>query len=107
MKSIWSSARTPLLQDSVEFKRLGLVVIDEQHKFGVRQRGRPAARRAIAPLLGDDRHADPAHAEHDAVRRSRCLHLRDMPPGRQPISTYLVEPDQQARWWKFVRDKLS
>jgi ATP-dependent DNA helicase RecG len=32
--------------------------------------------------------------------------LRDMPPGRQPVSTYLVMPEQQTKWWHFVREKL-
>ena len=50
-----------LLQEDVEFARLGLVVIDEQHKFGVRQRAalRRSGRRPALP--GDDGHADPAH----------------------------------------------
>ena len=32
--------------------------------------------------------------------------LRDMPPGRQPVNTYLVTPDEQAKWWHFFREKL-
>jgi ATP-dependent DNA helicase RecG len=32
--------------------------------------------------------------------------LRALPAGRQPISTYLVEPDQESRWWHFVRERL-
>jgi ATP-dependent DNA helicase RecG len=32
--------------------------------------------------------------------------LRDMPPGRQEIRTYVIEPAEQPRWWSFVRDKL-
>jgi ATP-dependent DNA helicase RecG len=32
--------------------------------------------------------------------------LRELPPGRQPVNTYLVEPDQEAKWWAFVRDRL-
>jgi ATP-dependent DNA helicase RecG len=32
--------------------------------------------------------------------------LLDMPPGRQPVSTYLVTPDLQPRWWNFLREKL-
>jgi len=30
--------------------------------------------------------------------------LRELPPGRQPVNTYLVEPDQEAKWWAFVRE---
>ena len=32
--------------------------------------------------------------------------LREMPPGRQEVRTYLVEPADQPRWWNFVREKL-
>jgi ATP-dependent DNA helicase RecG len=32
--------------------------------------------------------------------------LRDSPPGRQPVNTYLVGPEQRGRWWDFVRKKL-
>ena len=32
--------------------------------------------------------------------------LRDMPPGRQPVSTYVVTPEMQPKWWHFVREKL-
>ena len=52
-----------IIQEDVSFAKLGLVVIDEQHKFGVRQRATletaPASRSA---LPGDDRHAHPALA---------------------------------------------
>lgn len=95
-----------LLSEDVEFKQLGLVVIDEQHKFGVAQRA--ALRR------GD-------HSPHYLVMTATPIPrtigltqfgdldistLRDMPPGRQPVSTYVVEPDQRERWWHFVRGKL-
>jgi ATP-dependent DNA helicase RecG len=32
--------------------------------------------------------------------------LKELPEGRQPINTYLVEPEKQANWWQFVRDRL-
>jgi ATP-dependent DNA helicase RecG len=32
--------------------------------------------------------------------------LRALPAGRQPVNTYLVEPDQEPRWWHFVRERL-
>ncbi len=58
-----------LAQDDVQFAKPGLVIIDEQHKFGVRQRAASQTRRPPAALPGDDRDADPAHAHDVAVRR--------------------------------------
>ncbi|TWU22638.1 ATP-dependent DNA helicase RecG [Bythopirellula polymerisocia] len=95
-----------VIQDAVKFKDLGLVVIDEQHKFGVRQRAAlrqgdmsphylvmtatPIPRTVTMTLFGD----------------LDISTLTELPGGRQPINTYLVEPDQQTRWWQFVRDRL-
>ena len=105
-RSTWSSARTRSCKRTCELRRLGLVVIDEQHKFGVRQRA--ALRKA-----NDSPHYLVMTATPIPRTISMTLFgdldlstLRDMPPGRQPVSTYLVEPETQARWWHFVREKL-
>ncbi len=95
-----------VIQETVKFKELGLVVIDEQHKFGVRQRA--ALRR------GDE---SPHYLVMTATPIPRTVTmtlfgdldistLTELPGGRQPINTYLVEPDHQTRWWQFVRDRL-
>ena len=95
-----------VLQHDVTFARLGLVVIDEQHKFGVRQR-------AGLRQAGIDPHYLVMTAT--PIPRSVTMTLygdldlstmRDSPPGRQPVNTYLVRPDQRPRWWDFVRKKL-
>lgn len=95
-----------IIQDDVCFNDLGLVVIDEQHKFGVKQR---------AALRQTD------HSPHYLVMTATPIPrtvtmtlfgdldlstLTELPDGRQPVSTYLVEPDKQERWWGFVRDRL-
>ena len=63
-----------LIEDPVEFRDLAVVVVDEQHRFGVRQRAAldaKAPERARAARAPHDRHADPAHALADRVRRPR------------------------------------
>ena len=61
-----------LLQENVEFADLGLVVVDEQHRFGVEQRDALRGKGEIAPArAGHDRDADPAHGRDDRLRRPR------------------------------------
>lgn len=96
-----------LLQKSVHFAKLGMVVIDEQHKFGVNQRARlrdagqsphylvmtatPIPRTVTMTLFGD----------------LDVTTIRELPPGRQKTHTYLASEDQKAGWWTFFRTKLK
>jgi ATP-dependent DNA helicase RecG len=96
-----------VVQEGVEFKNLGLVVVDEQHKFGVRQRN--------ALRQGD---VAPHYLVMTATPIPRTLSmtlfgdldlstLRALPAGRQQVNTYLIEPEQEPRWWHFVRARLA
>jgi ATP-dependent DNA helicase RecG len=95
-----------LVQEDVQFARLGLVVIDEQHKFGVNQRAR--LRR-----LG----IDPHYLVMTATPIPRTLALtvfgdldlsvmRQLPPGRQPVATRWVQRGQRDRLHARLREEL-
>jgi ATP-dependent DNA helicase RecG len=95
-----------LVQEDVRFARLGLVVIDEQHKFGVHQRAR--VRR-----LG----ADPHYLVMTATPIPRTVALtvfgdldvtqiRELPPGRQPVRTRRASEDQRGRVYERIRQGL-
>lgn len=95
-----------ILQPGVRFARLGLVVIDEQHKFGVRQR---ASLKQAA--------SDPHYLVMTATPIPRTIAmtqfgdldvstLREAPPGRQAVRTYLVAEGERAKWWEFFSRKL-
>lgn len=96
-----------ILQEDVRFAKLGLVVIDEQHKFGVRQR---------ATLRGGD--AAPHYLVMSATPIPRSLAMtqfgdldlsviQDAPPGRQPVRTYWAKEEQREKWWQFFTRKLN
>ena len=67
-----------IFQEEVAYKKLGLAVIDEQHRFGVTQRVLLPKRPSAPASAGDDRDADPAHAgadpygEMDVSRIDEC-----------------------------------
>ncbi len=95
-----------IIQEDVSFAKPGLVVIDEQHKFGVRQR-------AKLKYAGPDPHYLVMTAT--PIPRSMTMTLfgdldvstlRDLPPGRQKVNTYLAGDDKRERWWEFFRNKL-
>jgi ATP-dependent DNA helicase RecG len=95
-----------LVQEDVQFANLGVVVIDEQHKFGVLQR-------AILKCAGPQPHylvmtATPIPRTVTMTQYGDLdvSILADSPPGRQPVHTYLATEEQRPKWWDFFRRKL-
>ncbi len=95
-----------LVESEVKFAKLGLVVIDEQHKFGVRDRAafRSASQQPHYLVMT----ATPiprtiAMALYGDLELST---LRERPAGRKQVYTYLPESAQWPKWWEFFRKKL-
>lgn len=95
-----------LLQDEVAFARLGFVVIDEQHRFGVRQRARLREKGSRPHVLVMTATPIPRTLALTAYVDLDLSTIRERPPGRLPIKT-LVKPDSRREdVYAFVREEL-
>ena len=91
-----------LLSDHVQFESLGLVVIDEQHKFGVQQRANLRESRLVPHYLVLSATPIPRTIAMTIFGDLDVSVLRDKPPGRASVHTYLGNTSQQSKWWEFV-----
>ncbi len=98
-----------LIQQKVDFAKLGLVIVDEQHRFGVRQR---------FTLMKKPEEGDPDVLVMTATPIPRTLALTiygdlevsvidELPPGRTPIVTRRVSEERAAEVWDFVRKQVE
>ncbi len=96
-----------VIQQDVRFNKLGVVVIDEQHKFGVMQRSH---------FFGGEQTPHVLVMTATPIPRSLCLTqfgdldltaMTDVPPGRQPVVTGVIpEGPERNRVWDFIREQL-
>lgn len=112
-----------LIQEKVVFKNLGLVVIDEQHRFGVEQRkalrDKGAVTESAVSANGDGQSEPNPHLlvmSATPIPRSLALSLYgdldlsvldEMPPGRQEIRTRWLRPSERERAYSFVRSQIE
>lgn len=96
-----------LIQNDVEFKNLGLVCTDEQHRFGVQQRANLA-------MKGDNPHLMVMSATPIPRTLGLIIYgdldislLDELPPGRQEIRTDVVTSAYHKRIYKFIRDAVD
>ncbi|MBX3403930.1 MAG: ATP-dependent DNA helicase RecG [Phycisphaeraceae bacterium] len=105
-----------LLTGDVKFRSLAVVVIDEQHRFGVHQRA--TLRGKAAEAAGDSRTLVPHTLVMTATPIPRTLALTllgdldvstidQLPPGRMPIATRVVASEKSAEVYRFVRQRLD
>jgi ATP-dependent DNA helicase RecG len=96
-----------LIQDGVEFKNLGLIIIDEQHRFGVKQRAKLRAKGHSPQLLTMTATPIPrtlALAVHGDLDVSE---IDQLPPGRKAIETKLVRPSKRGELFEFMERQIK
>ncbi len=96
-----------LIQEGVTFDRLGVVVVDEQHRFGVRQRAALLTRNRNPHLLVMTATPIPRTLALTAYADLDLSVIDEMPPGRSGVKTRLVAPEKKEAMYEFVRDKLE
>jgi ATP-dependent DNA helicase RecG len=95
-----------LIQSEVKFAKLGLVIVDEQHKFGVEQRAKLRSAGGDPHYLVMTATPIPRTVTMTLFGDLDVSTIHDHPPGRQKLHTYLAAPHQREKWWKFFCDKL-
>ncbi|MDX1430051.1 MAG: helicase-related protein, partial [Rhodothermales bacterium] len=96
-----------LIQESVEFKRLGLAVIDEQHRFGVMQRARIFSKGENPHILLMTATPIPRSLAMTLYGDLDVSIIRGMPPGRTPVETRLYFDNRRDDMYKFVAGEIS
>jgi ATP-dependent DNA helicase RecG len=95
-----------LLYDRYAADQLGLIVIDEQHKFGVLQRLALSRKGQNPDILVMTATPIPRTLGMTLYGDLDVSVLDELPPGRQPIQTKRKSPEEMPRFWEFLRQKL-
>ena len=96
-----------LLSESTVFDRLGLVVTDEQHRFGVAQRSRLSAKGSDPHLLVMSATPIPRTLALLMYGDLDVSIIRELPPGREPVDTFLVNESYRPRINAFIRKQVT
>lgn len=97
-----------LLEDEVQFHKLGLIVIDEQHRFGVVQRKRLRDKGILANLLVMTATPIPRSLALSIYGDLDVSILDELPPGRSPIKTkWIQNTSDEKKMYAFIQKKLE
>lgn len=96
-----------VLEDPALFNRLGLVIIDEQHRFGVGQRARLRGKGRLPDVLVMTATPIPRTLALTAYGDLDVSVIRDLPPGRQPVRTTARPEERRNEAYAFVREQVA
>lgn len=96
-----------LIQKGVQFAKLGLVVVDEQHRFGVRQRATIRDKATAPHYLVMTATPIPRTLAMTVFGDLDITTIDELPPGRVGIDTAVVGPTHQQRTWDFIQNRVS
>ena len=97
-----------LITDDTEFSKLGLAIIDEQHRFGVMQRQKLLSKAHTMPhLLSMTATPIPRSLQLTIFGDLSVSILDELPAGRQPITTKIVSPNSTKQMWDAIEKELE
>ena len=96
-----------LIQEGIEFRNLGLAVVDEQHRFGVAQRGRLRAKGETPDMLVMTATPIPRSLALAAWGDLDVSTIDELPPGRTPIATEVLPVKKRREVYKRLREELK
>ena len=97
-----------LVQEKVEFKKLGLVIIDEQHRFGIEQRAKLCRKQDFLPhLLSMSATPIPRTLALTIYGDLDLSLIKEMPKGRKKIITKIVPPEKRQGAYNFIRSEVK
>lgn len=97
-----------LLEDKVQFRNLGLAIIDEQHRFGVEQRSKLWQKNEIPPhILVMTATPIPRTLAMSLYGDLDISVIDELPPGRKPIQTVHRYDSNRLKVWKFIKDEIA
>lgn len=96
-----------LMEDTVVFNRLGLVVTDEQHRFGVRQRAKIAQKGEGIDVLVMTATPIPRTLSLIVYGDLEVSIIDELPAGRKPIKTYVVGENKRADAYGFIEEQIK
>jgi ATP-dependent DNA helicase RecG len=96
-----------LIQETVQFKRLGFVVIDEQHRFGVMQRAELRRRGLNPDVLVMTATPIPRSLAMTVYGDLEVSIIDELPPGRTPVKTFVRGEDRREKIYEFIREQTQ